>query len=1386
VAASSSAVFDVFVSYRRTTIEAAEALARALAKHELVVWLDVWKLIPGEPWKPAVERGLAASRACVVVVGPEGLGPWQQEESYVAVDRRVADPTFRVIPVLLPGASEPAAAELPAFLRAATWVRFERSLDEEDALHRLACGVRGVAPEQGPGRAVYEGERPYVGLVPFTADRRRFFFGREAKVARCVERLRAIHEGRTARRLLALVGPSGSGKSSIVQAGILPALQQGAVPGSESWPVAALRPGADPVEALAVALAGVQDVPLRALVEDLAAEPATLHRFALRALGSAEPARRLVVFVDQLEEAFTVARPDRAGRFLDALLHAVAEPRGPVVALVALSAGFYDRCLAREDLAEALTEGQEPVGRMTEDELRRAIERPAQLVGVEFAEGLADLLVQDAGTHPAALPLLQHVLQELWERRSGRTLRTEDYRALGRLAGALEKHAEGTFARFDAERQAACRRVFLRLTALGEGVEDTRRRAPLDEVVPAAEGPLAGVTRSVVEELDARHLVSLDADAQGRTVVEPHEALIRNWTRLRRWLDEDRPALRMHASLRDAARAWTAADRKDPSYLLSGARLSAARQWADAHPGDASAEEAAFLAASEAERRRAEAARVRQRGATWIAAATVALLVAYAGLSALWTNAARAGERRARWLGLVNASRGTESDLGLSLFLAREATRFTDLPGEPAVSQLHAALRGTPWSREVASSALLIPQPGEDAFLVRGHGTLRAVDFEGNVLAEMPDRDYPRNPARTFRRATSAILVHCPGRCDLVAGREAVALPLAGDEEVALSRDGRTVVGVRSGAAPEVFRLDWRSGRIERRAVDPTRMKDPTVSPSGDCILSVADGRAYVWDAAGEVVAERALPPVRGEVRVLFASGAPRVLVGHFSRDATGAGFAWTFWDWRSGEARTWRDANPELLVWPTPDGLWARRSDRRGEGFLAQIAPSGEWAAFGVWPQTNVPAERWRRRGWLSGDTGVHVERFRAEPRTTVAIGERALGVALEAGGPGTLVVTTPGATVRRFGLDGRSTGVHHVPVHDGVSHTIAFDAAGRRAVLRDPNGRVVLVPLLDDELPRYEVAQAVHRATFGPDGDLVVTAHQGDDACALWDRFGALRAVIGKGVHREEAHDARIAPSGRWVVACAGRAARVFGVDGTLRADLVGHEADVRSVAFGPRTGDRVVVTASEDGTFGLWDLDGRSLGRFPATPGRTGPLLSAALSPDETKVVTAGADGTARLWTIDGTPVGRPMAHDNAVRCAVFSPRGDRVLTTSLDRTAALWTLDGERVATLRGHLDEVTWGDVAPDGATVATASSDGTARLWTTEGTLVAVLRGHRGPVTSVAFSPRGDRLITASADETVRTWWARTPDVVAAADRRLRRSFADAELAPFRDVLPGP
>jgi DNA-binding SARP family transcriptional activator/serine/threonine protein kinase len=410
---------------------------------------------------------------------------------------------------------------------------------------------------------------PYKGLLPFDEADRADFYGRDDVVETLVA-------GVGANGLTAVIGASGSGKSSVVMAGLIPQLRDGALPGSDEWSIVRMVPGTDPFDEFHLGLRSTAVGHPMTLPDDRLPELRTGFAAALDG-----PSSRALLIVDQFEELFSsqVDESTRA-RFLDNLADLAVDPSRRVRVVLTLRADFADRPLAHPRFGDLMSRASLLLAPMLPEQVEDVVRRPAARVGVQIEPGLIAEVVRDVTSAPAYLPLLQYVLSELFERRTEDRLTVHAYRALGGVQGVLERRAEATFASLGTSAQHACRQLFLRMVHLGDNGEETRRRLPLTELHGL--GGRAAVDEAL-EAFSAARLLTYDRDPVTRTptVEIAHETVIGRWTRYRVWLDEARADLLAHRRLSAAATTWAAME-EDPSFLLIGGPLASALEVASA------------------------------------------------------------------------------------------------------------------------------------------------------------------------------------------------------------------------------------------------------------------------------------------------------------------------------------------------------------------------------------------------------------------------------------------------------------------------------------------------------------------------------------------------------------------------------------------------------------------------------------------------------------------------------------------------------------------------------------------------------------------------------------------------------------------------------------
>jgi len=409
--------YDVFFSYNSQDHALVQAVAESLRQRGRSVFLDRWYLVPGRPWPQALENVLSRCRAVAIFLGPQGMGRWQQSEAYLALDRQTRNWEFPVVPVLLPGA-DPALG----FLALNTWVDLRSSIDDPVAVAVLDAAIRGESP--GPDvadrvAATLASVCPYRGLRPFREEDAPFFFGRDEFTGDLVQAVKT-HD------FVVVVGASGSGKSSVVRAGLVPRLRQAK---DRVWDVVTLVPTDRPFHALAAALLPLLEpeltevdrlVEIGKTAKYLAEGELALRDLVVRLLQKQAGTDRLLLIADQWEEIYTLCGEEPLRRrFIDQLLDASNTAALSIV--LTLRGDFFGHALGYRPLVDRIDQAVVKVPPMNRDELQLAVEEPVKRVALTFEPGLVDRILADVDKEPGNLPLLEFALTQLWEQRSGRS-----------------------------------------------------------------------------------------------------------------------------------------------------------------------------------------------------------------------------------------------------------------------------------------------------------------------------------------------------------------------------------------------------------------------------------------------------------------------------------------------------------------------------------------------------------------------------------------------------------------------------------------------------------------------------------------------------------------------------------------------------------------------------------------------------------------------------------------------------------------------------------------------------------------------------------------------------------------------------------------------------
>ncbi|GCE06803.1 nSTAND1 domain-containing NTPase [Dictyobacter aurantiacus] len=614
----------VFISYSRADKELVDRLRRDLYTHGISAWIDQESIQPGTPdWEEALRSAVRSSNAVLLIASPRA-----RSSRYVKDELRIAEMYRRPIyPVWVAGDQWMEAIPIGwgstqyIDARADNYTQAIQAIVR--SVYQSANSLAAVTPEPvTPAPSTFEPRNPYKGLRAFTSADAHDFFGRSALVDELMHALQMTlqEEAWTTQqvrpvRLLSVVGPSGSGKSSAVMAGLLPKLQMGALTESQEWIyLSPVVPGAHPLEALTLALAEkLSGRSLTSIREDLNDDSARgLHLLGCSLLP--KPRSHMVLLVDQFEELFTQTIDEAERRhFIDLLVAAMTEPQGPIIVIVTLRADFDDRPMRYPDLGQLLERHRVPLLPMELEDLRAIIEKPAALPDVLLSfEGdlVGDLLFEVQG-QTGALPLLQFTLEQLFQRRSGHLLTLQAYHDLGGVKGALASHAEDVYNSLPTqEHHDLARDLFLRLIDPGMTEQDTtRRRAALAELT-LPDPRQSALFQEIATTFVAARLLTTSTRAGVATIEVSHEALIREWPRLAEWLRTNRNDLLLQKSISMDALEWIKYGQPD-DRLYRGTQLDEARTWAKrSRP---SANEIHFLEASvDAQEREVTAERARQ------------------------------------------------------------------------------------------------------------------------------------------------------------------------------------------------------------------------------------------------------------------------------------------------------------------------------------------------------------------------------------------------------------------------------------------------------------------------------------------------------------------------------------------------------------------------------------------------------------------------------------------------------------------------------------------------------------------------------------------------------------------------------------------------------
>ncbi len=1105
---------------------------------------------------------------------------------------------------------------------------------------------------------------PYRGLFHFGPNDAQFFFGRESFI-------QELYGATKTERLIPVLGASGSGKSSVVLAGLVPKLVK-----DGHWQLTHFRPGSEPFHSLALSLVPLytsdetdQIIHARKLSKSLQNGELPLADIFLK-IRQNHPTDQILLIIDQFEELYTLcSKVEIRHQFLDAL---IADLPGTVV--MTMRADFLGNALSYRPFADVLNRKDYKLGSMNREELTDVIVKPAERLGVGFEAGLIERILDDVNHQPGNLPLLEFALTQLWQQRRGKTLTHEVYAAIGEVEGALARHADETYGRLVEGEKEQVRQIFIQLVRPGEGAEDTRR--------VAVKGELGEQSWSLVKQLADARLVVTSRDGQEQETVEVvHEALIRNWGELRGWMETDRTFRAWQERLRGAKRQWEATG-KDAGSLLRGAFLAEAQERLEERPQDLGAE-AEFIGLSIAEKEKETKQERRQQGQlvciTWIAIFALIGALGFLHRSQFRLKQAELSEADslARY-SLALSNEGKDLDAAIALLKANK------------ILEKHQASD----PEFIAAVNTYVYESRERQRFYGHQGWVISVSYspDGQTLASGSFN----GSIKVWDIETGAEITTLTGHQGWISG-------------VSYSPDGKTLASSSRDGSIKLWDVEM-GVEITTLTGNQGSIRSLRYTPDGKTLASGGkDGSLKVWDVETgaeittftghqEWVNSISYSP---DEKTLASGGDDKTIkvwdaeTGVVITTLTGhQGSVYSISYSPDGKTLASGSQDGSIKVWDIETGAEiATLTGHQGAVRGVSYSPDGKTLASGSDDETLKlwDVDMGQEITTLTGHQGrVHNISYSPDGKTLASVSDD--------------------ETLKLWDVD-MGQEITTLTGHQGWVSSVSYSPDGKTLASGSSDGTIKLWSLeMEEEITTLTTDQGwVYSVSYSPDGKTLASGRE-DGSIKVWDVETGAEITTLTG-HQEWVSGVSYSPDGK-ILASSSNEKRIKLWDVEMEeeiATLTGHQESIYSISYSPD--GKTLASGSSDGTIKVWDMEtGKEITTLTS---HQGSVRSVSYNSDGKTLASGSSDRIIKLWDAEtGAELSTLTGHQGSVMSVSYSRDRKTLASGSEDGTIKFWDVEtGEKLSTLTGHQGAVSSVSYSLDGKTLASGGEDGTIKVW---------------------------------------------------------------------------